>query len=466
VANNDNNWSITLKNFSNGFSPLAFTDSLTELGNGGSASAMTNVDVLDSRLQQGSGLSNLAGTLNEEISFIMDKAVATNVSYAIGTSKLFTLTATTVASLHDISSCTEGESLSLLKGNLYYFYNTSSEGRIGKYDLVSTFTDSWATGLQLAPHPSDKKEDIMVFGNGRYAGVYIQETGDLTVDKLDFGNDMEVADVLYNAGLWYIAVNSNVSGANRTEGQIYLYDGAALVNTLTDETGVGVMKIGFLYRINGIIYVAYTDITSDSFIIGYVNGKSITPLVRYTGSLPNFQQKTLFRNTILFISDGLIYSAGAIVPQLPFALSQIADGGYTNVGAIAAPFGDVLVSSDDGGSNYRIAKFENYDTNSSWKSIVFSVVSGFNMGYIDEIVCLTNALESGARADLTIEANQAVDTSSVQQITTTGKTRHRFNSFGLGKLEDFRIAISFANGSTTKPVKIRKIIVKGHWVEG
>src|SRR3990167_5624738 len=389
MANNE--WSITLSNFGAGFSPLAFADDLTELGNGGSASAMVNADILDNRLQQGSGLSALTGTLTEAIQFIMDKAVATNVSYAIGTASLFTLTATSVSNLHNISGCEEGESLALLKGNLYYFYNTSAEGRIGKYDLTSTFTDSWATGLELAPHPSDKKEDIMVFGNGRYAGVYIQETGDLTVEKLDFGNDMEVADVLYNAGLWYIAVNSNVSGANRTEGQIFLYDGAALVNTLTDETGVGVQKIGFLYRINGIVYVAFQDLTSDGFIIGYINGKSITPLVRYTGTLPTFNKKTLYKNTILFLSDNLAYCAGALVPLLPFALSQIASSTYSNATAIGSPFGTPLIASNNS-STYVISKFSGYTVSSSWQSIVFPVSSGKIKGYITDITVLTNSL--------------------------------------------------------------------------
>src|SRR3990167_3570162 len=107
---------IIIDKFFQGYSPLAFQNSLTSFGSAGNASVMVNADIINGEyLTQGLGLSNLSGTLTEEISFIMDKAVATNVSYAIGTSKLFTLTATTVASLHDISSCTEGESLSLLK---------------------------------------------------------------------------------------------------------------------------------------------------------------------------------------------------------------------------------------------------------------------------------------------------------------------------------------------------------------
>ena len=66
-----------------------------------------------------------------------------------------------------------------LKGNLYYFLINLRGGEIGKFDLASTFDHDWgstvptgAAALQKAPHPVEVKEDIMVFGNGRYLGVY------------------------------------------------------------------------------------------------------------------------------------------------------------------------------------------------------------------------------------------------------------------------------------------------------
>lgn len=460
----DNSWTIQLEKFGAGLAPLAFSDSLTETGGGGHASVMTNINILDNKLTQGPALFNLTGTLTEAVQFIMDKAVSANLTYAIGTGSLYTVSATAISNVHTISSCTEGESIQLLKGKLYYFFNTASEGRIGQFDLTSTYNDSWATGLQLAPHPSDKKEDIMCFGNGRYLGVYIEGSASLTKDKLDFGNDMEVADVLYNAGLWYIAVNSNVSGTNRTEGQIFLYDGAALVNTLTDEAGVGFQKIGFLYRINGIVYVAYQDISSDGFIIGYINGKSISPLCRFTGTLPTFNKKTLYKNTILFLSDNLAYCAGAIVPQLPYALSQIATSTYSNATAIAAPFGTPMIASNNG-STYIVSKFSGYATDGIWKSIIFPVGAGKMKGYIDNVCVLTNTLGAGASCALTIEGDQASSTSSTQTITTTGKRRHYFSSFNLTGLEDFRAALSFSGGSASNPVVIRKITISGHFTE-
>ena len=479
MATKDNTWTITLDNFNVGYAPLAFDDSLTEEGAGGHASTMQNVNVLNGKLTQGPGLTDLtngtqAGNVTELIQFIMDRATANNVSWAFGLTKLFKITSTAVTSGSSVSGCTEGESLLALKGNLYGFYNKSTGGDIFKMPLSTEIVDAdWGTtgthgnttALEDAPHPSAKKEDIMVFGNGRYAGTYIAETDTLTPQKLDFGNDAEVGDVLFSSGYWYLVVNSGITGTNRTEGQIYLYDGSAIPSTLSDETGVGVQRIGFLYRVNGIIFVAYQDLTSTGFIIGYIQGKAIIPLARYTGDLPTFAQKTLYKNTILFLSSGLVYSAGALVPELPYQLSQHADGGYSTVGAVASPFGTPIISSTDGGSNFRLAKFSGFDTSCSWKSIVFPVSLGRFKSLIDSVTVLTKTLGSGASCALILETDQDSTDSSTLAIATTNKRRHVFNNVGLGQIEDFRVELDWSGGSTTNDCAIRSIKINGHFVE-
>jgi hypothetical protein len=397
-----------------------------------------------------------------------------------------------------------------------------------------------AAALQNAPHPSDKKEDIMLFGNGRYAGVYIAETNVLDVDKLDFGADCEVADIVYNAGYWYIAVNSGVTGTNRSEGQIYLYDGSATTSLLQDETGVGMQRIGFLYRINGIIYVVYQDITSTGVNIGYIVGSQISPLKKFVGTLPNYQQKTLYRNTILFHSSGNIFSAGAMIDDLPFQISQIADGGYANVGAIAAPFGTPMVASSEttaftaavdniitsashglvngdtvllttttslpGGlsletlyyvisktdntfkvsltlngdevditsvgtgihywNRYKLAKFSGYDVNCSWKTIIVPTIQDGILGYIDSITVLTTSLGANASCSVSIEANQGINSSNTLTVTGADKRIHTLSALGLGRIEDLRIYLNWSEGNATNPCPIRKIFVKGHYLEG
>jgi len=477
MAERDNTWTITLSGFSAGYAPLAFSNSLTERGGGGHASTMQNADILDDFLTQGPGLATLtngdqSGNVTELINFIMDKATADDVSWALGTTKLFKISSTAVTSGSSVSGCADGESLLALKGNLYGFYNTASAGDIFKMPLsTEVITANWgsttptgAEALQNAIHPSAGKEDIMVFGNGQYVGKYIVETDTLTVDALDFGEGTVVSDAIYNSGYWWIAVNTGVSGTNRTDSQLYLWDGSTVPSTLSDETAVGVQRIGFLNVVNGIVFVAYQDLTASGFIIGYIQGKAITPLARYSGDLPTFTQKTLYKNTLLFLSSGLVYSAGALVPELPYQLSQIADGGYSTVGAIAAPFGTPFVSSSQG-SSYKLAKFSGYETSSNWKSIVFPVSSGRFKGFIDEIIVLTKTLGASASAALTIEADQASLTSNTMTITTTGKRRHIFTATGLGQIEDFRAALSWSGGNATNDCAIRRIQINGHYVE-
>lgn len=471
-------------NFNEGVAPVAHLDSLTELGSGGQYSQAQNIDIISfpKLLTQGPGLTTLtnateAAAVGELINFIIDRPVSSGTTYGIAATKLHQITATAVANAgswpHAITNAVSGSSVHYLNGKLYYFYNKASGGDCGTFDLVSTFTDAYfsvtptgAAALQNAPHPVASKQDIMVFGNGRYLGTFNTTSTTLAATKLDFGQDATVADVCFNANQWLIAVNqgSGVS-TDRQSASIFLYDASATTSLLTDEIAVGVQKIGFILPIEGIVYVAYQDVsTTGGFCIGYINGRSIKPLRYFTGTLPTFAQKTLYNNTIAFISNGLVYSCGAVIETLPVQLSQLASGGYSTVGAIAAPFGTLMVASTQS-TSFKLAKFSGYDTSCNWRTVVVPTINENYIGYIDRVVVLTNTLGAGARCDLIIEANQAASTGSTQQITTTGKRRHSFTTLGLTAIEDFRIFLNWANGSTSNPVKIRRIEVQGHYTE-
>jgi hypothetical protein len=232
---------------------------------------------------------------------------------------------------------------------LYYFYNKSVGGDIGKLVLANSFTDDWGSStdaaLEKAPHPVAKKEDIMVFGNGRYLGVYIKGTPSLDVQKLDFGEGTEVADVAFYANNWFIAINY---GTNRVRSQIYNYAGSAISNLLTDEIGVGIQEIGFIMVDQGTVYVCYKDTSSTGFAIGYVSGRTIKPLKYFSGTMPDYRQKTFYKNTIMFVSDQNICSIGSPIGQIPIQSSNFAKAKYANATAIACPFGLPIVASSYG----------------------------------------------------------------------------------------------------------------------
>lgn len=474
----DTQFVISFENFGDGLSPLAHIDTKTFNGSKGQASLM-KADVISNPgfLQQSPALTDLtngtqAGVVDQLIRFILDKPTATDTTYAVGTTKLFKLSSTAVVSggspswPQAITNMTEGESVIRLKANLFVFYNKSSGGDIAVMPLATEVIDpDWGSAtdaaLEKALHPSAAKEDIMVFGNGRYLGVYVEGASTLDINKLDFGEGAEVADVVFHSNIWWIAVNY---GEGRRS-QIYLYDGSAMSNILSDEVGLGSQRIGFLYVVNGIVYVAYEDLSADGFAIGWISGRQLKPLRYFSGSLPNHRQKTLYKNTIIFMSSGDVFSFGAQVEQLPIQISDLADGGYATAGGIAAPFGVPYIPSTDGSSNHRLAKFNGYSTDSNWKSVLVDLTKHRLLGKVHTVIVYTKTLESGARADLTLEGNQASLTSSAFQITGVGKTRHIFRTIDLKAVEDLRVAISYANGSASANCPIRKIICLGNFVE-
>lgn len=337
-----------------------------------------------------------------------------------------------------------------------YYTSASEDG-----ELIPAWGSSVDQALEKAPHASAAKEDILLFANGRYVGSFIEGSNILDVQKLDFGEGAEVADIIFDSNIWWIAVNY---GYGRRS-QIYLYDGSAMSNILSDEVGVGSQKIGFLYVLNGVKYVAFDDLSADGFCIGWVSGRQLKPLRYFSGDLPTHRQKTLYKSTILFISDEDIFSVGAPIEQLSLQISKLADAGYATVGAIAAPFGVPMVASTDGATHYRLAKFSGLSVDSNWKSVFVDVTKSKDLGKLATLIITTQPLVSGARADITIEADQGAHTSSAFIVTGVGKTRHVFNSINLQPCEDIRVIVSYANGSTSVNCPIRKISVDGNFAE-
>lgn len=474
----DFDFAIDLEGFNDGLAPLAHIDSKTFLGSKGQASEMkADIVSLPGYVQQSPGLANLtngnqAGVVGELIRFILDSPTAADTTYAVGTGKLFKLSSTTVTNggtpswPQTITDMTSGESIIRCQDNLFIFFNKSSGGDIATMPLSTEAIDpDWGStadqALIKAPHPVAGKEDIICFGNGRYLGVYVQGSATLDTQKLDFGSGAEVADVVFNSNVWWIAVNY---GEGRRS-QVYLYDGSAISNQLSDEAGIGSQKIGFLYVQNGNVFVAYQDLSSGGYSLGWLSGRQLKPLRYFTGTLPDHRQKTLYKNTILFISSGNLWSVGAAVDQLSIQASILADGGYSTLGAVAAPFGTPMVSSTDGGSNYRLAKFSGLSTDSNWKSVSLDITEHDKVGKITEVIVATKALGIGALAKISLEGNQGLKTSTELEITGEGKTRHVFRSIDLGACEDARVVIDSASGDTTNACPIRKITLLGVFVE-
>lgn len=466
----DNNWIITLDGFQVGVSPTAHLDTLTEIGNGGHYSRATNVDVTVPRvLTQGPSFALLTGgNIAETIRDILNIPPVSNKTYAIADTKLYEVTPTTLTEINTIAGSSQGEKVVHFQGAVYYFYNTSSAGDVGKYDMVSTFDDDWGSttpygfsALQKAKHPVAIKEDIMIFGNGRYLGTFFNDSNAFTVDHLDFGVGAEVADVAFHSNQWLIAVNYGIqTTGNSSSANLYLWEAGAINNILEDEITLGIQEIGFIKVKNGIIYLCYKDLTGQN-VFGYVSGRTITPLGYFTGSLPSHNQKTDYKGYIKFLSDSKTYLAGSATPDFPFSISQYSSVTGTTSGTVAVPFGTPLVSSNTG-----LYKQTGYSTASTWQSITFPTAAINASGYIDKIMVLTNSLGTNAKCKIVLYGNQETENSTDLIIQGIGKQRHSFadSKITLKKIDDFSLKIDWSNGSATNPCKIRKIIIQGHWI--
>lgn len=478
----DNDFTITISGFNEGQAPLAHLDTKTFVGNRGQASDMKG-DIISKPgfLTQSPALVALtngtqAGVVSELINYILDQPTSSDTTYGIGTTKLFKISSTAVISggtpswPQAVTGMTAGESVVRLKLNLYAFFNKSSGGDIAKMPLsTETIDHTWGSvtdqALESAPHPVAVKEDIMLFGNGRYVGSYVEGLAILDVQKLDFGEGSEVADIVFHANMWWIAVNYG----NGKRGQIYMYDGSAISNVLSDETGIGEQTIGFLYVKNGLLFIAYKDLSSGVFAIGWLRGRELVPSRYFSGSLPDFKQKALYKNTIIFVSSADIWSYGASVDQLPLQISKLADGGLATVGAIASPFGTPFVASTDGGSNHQLMNFSGYSLDSIWKSVFIDTTNGKNLGKIHTIIVKSKALEANAECVITLEGNQGNTdegmTSGEIVYTGTGKTREVFTSVIMNDVEDLRAIVNFATGNATNDCPIREIECLGTYAE-
>jgi hypothetical protein len=476
-------WNLSISNFLGGFAPAWYKETYPTYGNKNQAGGMTNVDLTNpGYLTQGPGLSDLtlgtqAGAVTTLVNSILDSSVASDVTYGIGGNLLHKLSSTAVIDdatwPHTINHPTKdtetGEDVCLYRSNLYYSYNANlsgvASGDIGKYDLSSTFDDDWGsttpTGFAAltgdVPHQMVVGNDIMYTANGRYVCTFDGTT--FAPQGLDIPTGAVIESMAYNADRLWIAANiPDLTGTNKTVASIYIWDGT----TDTWEAEIKVTgRIGAMYVKNNVIFLWYQDISSTGgYKLAYIGGGSVVDVANYTGGLPSYSQVTQYKDFILWVSDTAVWAFGAGDKDMPIRLFHFADAGYSTVGALSSPFGTPMVASTES-TSYRLAKFADYATACTWKSLIFDVTSSSGLSRVNTLVFNFEQLASGARVDWVIRDNKgtAVHSDTISYAKLGAATSAVYQ---LGKLmENFRIEFDFTNGSTTAPVKMKNVRVYG-----
>ncbi len=143
-----------------------------------------------------------------------------------------------------------------------------------------------------------------------------------------------------------------------------------------------------------------------------------------------------------------------------------------NTFQLSASEGGDAIDLIDAGSGTRtwhqyslVRSDEAYSISADRKSVAFNVSGPGFKSSVDLIQVETEQLASGAKCDITMTYDQGKSTKALTQIAyaVALPTRHKILTKGV-TVEDFRLDISWVNGSTSNPVKIRKIMIKGHYV--
>jgi len=489
----NNEWTIKITPQGAGFCPSYFAEDYPFFGNRDQMSAMVSIDLSNPNVicpgPKTVALTNgtQAGAVTTLIKKIMGTVTSSNVSFAIGGSRLYKISATTVQDdttdtpfphLIDMGTVTteSGDDVVYYKSKLYYFYNHSGPaGNIGQYDMNVTFNDIWGTAtaanaapLEYAPHQAiNGGDDVVYFANGHYIGTIQDVSGTITLvaDALDFPSDAQVASITWNYDRVYAGVNRpNVAGANANQAVIYAWNG---VDASWEADPVVINgRIGALYTKLGTVFVWWQETgLSDRYNFGYYTGTTVKTIQTFSGTLPLYYQVTEEDGYLCWVSDGEIYKWGAQDPNMTTRAFQYTKMTHATAGGIGAPFGDLLMASYVG-TNFVLEKpTTTFQTDSNWSTMAFDVSSAGMKAQIDLIQVSTEDMGKAARCDMTLYYDKAKNNLELTPIKYDGKNTTLFKVLNKSvMIEDFMLSFNHNKGSETYPVKIRSIYIKGHYV--
>lgn len=470
-----------------GYAPAYFANSWSSIGNKGMANSMTNIDLSDPNiLTQGPGITALtdgtqAGSVSTLICSILKAPVSSDVAFACGGDKLYKITSSAVVATGgypmsiDKGTVTGETATDIIayQGNVYVFYNHSgSAGDIGQLTVsTDTLDPDWGStvptgkeALGSNPHYAIVGgDDIMYFTNGIYVGYYNGTT--LETQGLDFHTDSQTNALTWDNNRVIIGVNRpNLTGSNFNQSAIYTWNG---ITSSWEGDPIEIPgKIGALYTKNGVKYVWYQDaVGTGAYVFGYISGLQVKPIMRYDGSLPTQTQVGELGGFLMWVSNNKVMLWGSADDNVPTKLFHYASGISATIGAIAAPFGDLLVSSY-ASTNYNIGKESGYSVASTYKTVVLPFAETKSKVSIDMIKVITEQMSTGAKLDITLEYDQGKSTKSLIQIAYSSANNiiHKILTKGV-QCYDARLYLNWANGSTTNPVKVREIYLSGHLID-
>ena len=486
-----------------GLSPLHEDDSYPAYGNKNMAGSMVDINLFQPNyLHQGftdAQLTNggLSGVVSNAITGITPNTDYLGNAYAVGGTKLYQLSsdATEVTSNgswpHTINkSVVTGESAySVINFGVatYYVYNHSGPAAdIGLWNQTS-FDDDWGSTVPTGAatlfsndalttyHPlCVGLNDVLYIGNAGASTVGSFDGTTLITSALDLPTLSDVTSIDWFNDKLYIFVNNprNVTGSQyRYRSSCFIWDGT----TNSWETEIPINgRVGGSIVLNGVLLFFYRHYGYGNYRLAYINGSQIVDISSFDGSAgPPTKEKITESNGYIIWYDGKgsgrLYAYGSGHPDLPARLFQFGSSTYDTTTAISAPTGYVMVASNNS-TNYRLGSIDitktssnAFSTAASYKTLLYDVSGETGLSRLNSLVFNFEKLTSGARVDWSLVNNQGKtiysDTISYTKLGAVTQCVYELNGL---LTENFRIELSYANGSTSSTVKVKNIKVYGN----
>lgn len=485
-------WKINIDNLLGGFAPNWYRETYPIYGNKNQAGAMTNIDMTNAGfITQGPGLTTLTNGDQDGVVTTLIKGMTrgalseTDRYYGVGGNKIYVFGGTTAnnsgwpLTLDKAGTTTESlEDIEYYRGALYATYSHDAVGDVARIDvgLSPTVDPDYMSTVPVGATTLDGnstfytprqlcvgRNETLYFASRRYVSSFDNTgTSTLVAQALDVGFSRVVESLVWAQDRLWVAVNHSRLNPDirNKQGSILVWDGTT--DSWEKEILLG-GKVGALYCKEDVVYVFWQDNGSfDTYYLGYVNGDGVTKLAQYTGTLPRYYQVSEYQNFVIWVSDNVVNAWGSGNDTLPVKLFQLCDGGHSTVGGLANPLGTPVIASTDDSSEFKIASFDAYTTDSSWKSMLFDITGQKRSAAVNTIRINFDELASGARVDWTLRDNKgtALYTDTVSYAKLGAATTAWYNLNGK-IMENFRIEFDFANGSTTVPVKLKSIQIYG-----
>lgn len=469
-------WEITINGWE-GLVPAFWEDDFPTFGNKGHASAMQHIDLINPNvLKPGPGLADLTGVAAVTTLIKGMQQLSSDGTYAYGTggAKVYQFTGSAVTAdanwPHTIDKAAvtseDGEDVVKYGANTFYSYNHSgTAGDIGRWtgsafddDYMSTVPSGGAALTGGVPHPMVVGgNDVLYIANGNKVSSFNGTTFVTTALDLPVGE--VITDLDWEHNRLYIGVNRPNTSGVFNQASVYIWD----TTSTSWEYQIKVIgRIGAVHAKNGTVLVFYHDQSSDGgYKMAAVAQSTLQDIVQFTDGLPGFHQVTEHKNHILFVAGSKTWAFGAASNNLPTKLFQLSAAGAS--GGITNAFGTPIVAV----SSSSLAKFTNYETDSQWKSILFDVASATTRSVLDRVVIFTDPLAEGAELDVTLKADYGNITKTLGSVAYSGdgpNIKHVVLRDGI-ELSNFRLDLDWSDGSATNPVKVRKIVCTGTFIE-